>query len=69
MNKMKKKYENNVEKTKLLKEQIKQLQYEEDAIMAKLNKTKDRYDTYTSSDKYSNLGYKNKKKERVIKCL
>ena len=55
-----KKYEDNVESTKLLKEQIKQLQSEEEAIMSKLNQTKIRYDTYTSSDKYTILGYSNK---------
>ena len=55
-----KKYEDNVESTKLLKEQIKKLQSEEEAIMSKLNQTKNRYDTYTSTDKYTILGYSNK---------
>ena len=42
---------NNVEKTKELKKQIKQLQSGEDAILAKLNKTRDIYNNYTFSDK------------------
>ena len=53
-------YENNVEETKLLKEQIRQLQLEEEALMQNLNKTKNRYDTYASNDKYGLLGSQNK---------
>ena len=54
-------YENNIEETKLLKEQIKQLQLEEDALLNKLNNTRNKYDTYSSNDPYS-VGYKNKSK-------
>ena len=54
-------YENNIEETKLLKEQIKQLQLEEDALLNKLNNTRNKYDTYSSNDPYS-VGYKNKNK-------
>ena len=52
-----KKYETNIEKTKLLKEEINRLQTEEDALLEKLNKTKDRYNTLTSNDKYISIGY------------
>ena len=57
-----KKYEDNVEKTKELKKQIEQLQSEEDAILLKLNKTKKKYNNYTSSDKYVNLSYNQNRK-------
>ena len=53
-------YENNVEETKLLKEQIRQLELEEEALMQNLNKTKNRYDTYASNDKYGLLGSQTK---------
>ena len=53
-------YENNIEETKLLREQIRQLQSEEDALLNKLNNTRNRYDTYSSNDRYC-LGYRNKR--------
>jgi len=53
-----KKYENNIEKTKLLKEEIKQLLDEEDECLENLNKTKTQLDIMTSSDKYSSASYK-----------
>ena len=62
-----KKYENNVEKTKELKKQIEQLQSEEDAILAKLNKTRDRYNNYTSSDKFGNMSYSNRNRKHSHK--
>jgi hypothetical protein len=63
-----KKTENNVEETKLLKEEIKRLQTEEDACLANLNKTRDRLVTFTTADKYGNiqkgyLGFSNKKRK------
>ena len=57
-----KKYENNIEKTKLLKMQMRQLQTEEDECLAKLNRTKERLYTYGSMEKIY-FG-KNKKKLR-----
>ena len=53
-----KKYENNIEKTKLLKEEIKQLLNEEDECLENLNKTKTQLDIMTSSDKYSSASHK-----------
>jgi hypothetical protein len=53
-----KQYENNIQKTKLLKEQIKQLLEEEDECLEKLNKTKSKFDIMTSSDRYSSVGHK-----------
>ena len=53
---------------KLLKEQIRQLQLEENAIMNNLNKTKNRYDIYTSNDKYGVLGYKNRDGENSYRA-
>ena len=47
-----KKYETNIEKTKLLKEEIKQLLDEEDECLTNLNKTKKQYDIMASYDKY-----------------
>ena len=41
----------------MLKEEIKLLQSEEDEILAKLNETKNRYNTFTSNDKYVSIGY------------
>lgn len=53
-----KKYENNIEKTKLLKEQIKQLIEEEDECLENLNKTKNKLYIMTSTDRYSSAGHK-----------
>ena len=58
-----KKYESNIEKTKLLKEEIKQLLDEEDECLANLNKTKNQYDVMTSSDKFYSTGQKIRKNE------
>ena len=58
---MKKKTENNVEKTKELKKQIEQLQSEEEAILAKLNKTKKKYNNFTS-DKFGNASISKNRK-------
>ena len=52
-----KKTERNLERTKKLREEIKKLQTEENAIMEKLNQTKNRYNTYASTDKYEAFGY------------
>ena len=46
-----KKYEKNIEKTKLLKLQIQKLQNEEDECLADLNKTKERLNTFSSTEK------------------
>ena len=62
-----KKYENNLEKTKLLKEEIKKLQAEENAMMEKLNQTKNRYSTFTASDKYEFIGGYNMYKKNSLK--
>ena len=57
-----------MEKTKQLREEIKKLQAEENDIMQKLNKTKNKYNTFTSSDKYDNIGYnRNKKNNHTFK--
>ena len=58
-----KKYENNIEKTKLLKEEIKQLLDEEDECLTNLNKTKNQYDIMASYNKYLSTGHKIKKNE------
>ena len=57
-----KKYENNIETTKLLKMQIKQLQNEEDEYLNKLNKTKERLNNYCSTEKiyFGNIQKKKK---------
>jgi len=47
-----KKTEDNVEETKLLKEEIKRLQDEEDAYFSNLNKTKKNFVSFTTSDNY-----------------
>ena len=57
-----KKYENNIEQTKLLKEQIKQLLEEEDECLESLNKTKKKYDIMTSADRFSSARQKKNKK-------
>ena len=46
-----KKYENNLEKTKLLKMEIKNLQMEEEECLNKLNQTKERLNTFGSTEK------------------
>ena len=56
-----KKYESNMEKTKLLKEQIKKLITEEDECLIGLNRTKERLNIMTSSERYSTSGGKRKK--------
>jgi len=44
------KYEKNLEKTERLKMEMKQLQDEEDELISKLNKTKERLDTFNSNE-------------------
>ncbi len=58
-----KKYEDNLEETKLLKLQIKQLQTEEDEFLNKLNRTKERLNTYSSAEKIF-FGNSKKRKSR-----
>ena len=52
-----KKYENNIKKTKLLKEQIKQLSKEEDECLVNLNRIKNKLNIMISLDRYSSNGH------------
>ena len=61
MNYMKKKYERNIERTNLLKMEIKQLQSEENVLLSKLNKTRKRLDSFNSTE---NIYFGNKRKSR-----
>ena len=38
------------------------MQTEEDTLLEKLNRTKDRYNTFTSNDKYVSIGYNKNRK-------
>ena len=58
-----KKFQKNIEKTKLLKEEIKQLLDEQDECLINLNKTKSQLDTMTSAKRYSTSSHKNFKSE------
>ena len=56
-----KKYERNIERTNLLKMEIKQLQSEENVLLSKLNKTRKRLDSFNSTE---NIYFGNKRKSR-----
>ena len=61
-------YEDNLEETKLLKLEIKQLQTEEDVFLNKLNKTKEKLNIYSSAGKIF-LGNSEKRKSRKSEKL
>lgn len=64
-----KKYENNIKKTKLLMEKIKQLSKEEDECLENLNRTKNKLDIMISFDRYSSENHKPNKRIHKPKTI
>ena len=59
-----KKYEKNLERTELLKLEVKQLQNEEDILLTRLNKTRERLNTFNSTENIY-FGSKRKNSEKL----